>query len=152
MTRIDAGEIARRAEELRRRAEEMARARERRAAPAPPPEPLQPARPAPADVLEKVPRLFGREIPMDFPILQGMPVEAPPLDAAPPPLVPQSEPPAGPRTDVLPRLASATAQARLDADLDRQEFAAVLGAVARPRPRQPISTEASSRQYARSSG
>ncbi len=134
MTRIDPGDVARRAEELRRRAEEQQRTQQRPAAPSPPPEPPQPARPAPADVVEKVPRLFGREIPMDFPLPPGMPIEAPPADLAPPPVVtpPEPEPPAGPRTDVLPRMPSPTVQARLDAELDRQELAAVLGGVASP--------------------
>ena len=69
---------------------------------------------------------------MDFPVPRGIPIEAPPPDLAPPPIAPTPEPPTGPRTDVLPRLASVSAQARLDADLDRQELAAVLGGVASP--------------------
>ncbi len=130
MTRIDPRHGAQWAEEARRLAEERARAQQRPAAPAPPPEPPRPARPLPADVVERMPRPFGREIRTDLP-LSGTRIEAPPLPT-PQPTAPTAEPPSGPRTDVLPRLARPSPQARLDADFDRQQLAIALGGVTSP--------------------
>jgi hypothetical protein len=126
------GAAARWAEEARRRAEEAAQARTQ-APPTPPPapDPARTARPTPEDTMERAPRLFGREIPLDLPVSEGR-IEAPPIEVAIPESAPASIPSpdvsAGPRTDVLPRLTSpSTPRARLDADLDRQQLLEALG-------------------------
>src|SRR5262249_9455809 len=61
------------------------------------------------------------------------PIKVPITPPAPTPVAPHPLAEA-PRTEALPRLPSRSEQARLDADLDRQELAAAFGAVASPPP------------------
>jgi hypothetical protein len=79
-------------------------------------------------MLERAPRLFGREILLDGPVAEAA-IGSPVVDSPPsmaPPVAPAIPP--GPRTDVLPRLTSFTGSpTRWDADFDRQQLLRALG-------------------------